>query len=474
MVSRWTRSDPDALPADHLLNVVGRVLSGRTGGSPAAGIPVGSGGAGGDSRAMPAAAMAPAELAAADAAFSRGLDLHNHGEVPAAEDRYKQALVLDPHHAGASKFLGKARFRSGDRSGALRRLLPLVAVASKDQAVRDMFAAVTPFHPGVSNEPIGRLYRRDHFVGVTDRERAKRLFAQAMVNVDLELFSYCNRRCLYCPNVFIDRISTNNYLPGPVYEMIVRDLAEIDYKAKITLNFYNEPMADPVTLQACRELRAALPGASIRMNTNGDYLNRDSLAEIRDAGLNHLLISLHVSAVVDWDDEKVKFRAEQIYDRVGRRPEEIDFRPGQSYRAIIPFKGMRVEVMQGNYSQFGYNIGGLMRHIPAPTERLSPCDEPFKSMTVTYNGNLTPCCRIRGDADDHKPYVTGNLADYGSIYEAWASDALAGWRRHLLGFNPKAKPCDECKAVQVKDSPAERRKREAAAQLIPDDERRLA
>lgn len=406
--------------------------------------------------------------------FKRGIERHNLGDVPAAERWYKQILALDPCHPGASKFLGKAQFRSGDRTGALRRLLPLIAAATGDRAVNDMFAAVTPFPSPAPTEPVGRLYRRDHFVGVTDRERAKRLFAQAMVNIDLELFSYCNRRCLYCPNAFIDRISTNNYLPGPVYRMIVRDLAEIDYRAKITLNFYNEPMADPVTLEACRELRSALPGASIRMNTNGDYLHKESLEEIRDAGLNHLMISLHVSAVVDWDDEKVKFRAEQIYDRTGRRPDHIDFRPGEFYRALIPFEGMKVEVVQGNYNQFGYNIGGLMRHIPAPTERLSPCDEPFKSMTVTYNGNLTACCRIRGDAEDHKPYVTGNLADYGSIYEAWANDALAGWRRHLLGFNPKAAPCNSCKAVRVADTPAERKMREAAALLIPAEERQTA
>lgn len=468
MVSRWSRPERSTLPADHLLNVVGTLVQQQSGLAQ-----------NGTSGAQPGHSLHQSAQPRSNAAFlermfKRAIERHNLGDTPAAERGYKRILALDPCHPGASKFLGKAQFRSGDRTGALRRLLPLIAAATGDRAVNDMFAAVTPFPNPAPTELVGKLYRRDHFVGVTDRERAKRLFAQAMVNIDLELFSYCNRRCLYCPNAFIDRISTNNYLPGPIYRMIVRDLAEIDYRAKITLNFYNEPMADPVTLEACRELRSALPGASIRMNTNGDYLNKDSFEEIREAGLNHLMISLHVSAVVDWDDEKVKFRAEQIYERTGRRPESIDFRPGEFYRAIIPFEGMKVEVVQGNYNQFGYNIGGLMRHIPAPTERLSPCDEPFKSMTVTYNGNLTACCRIRGDADDHKPYVTGNLADYGSIYEAWANDALAGWRRHLLGFNPKASPCNSCKAVRVADTPAERKIREAAALLIPAEERQTA
>lgn len=466
MVSRWAHVDRESFAADHLVNVVGTLRAAQLARAPAPDVP------------------RPVDLAAAGLAFERGLARHNAGEVQAAERGYRQALAIDPRHAGAAKYLGKIAYRAGDRRGTRRRLLPLAAEGSTDRVATGLFAEVSAAlgvaagpapaarpdgareeSPG---EPVGRLFRSDHFVGLTDRERARRLFKLAVHNVDLELFSYCNRRCLYCPNSFIDRISTNTYLPGPVYRMLVENLAEIDFRGKVVLNFYNEPMADPVTLEACREIRAMVPRASIRMNTNGDYLHAGSLEELRDAGLSYLMISLHVSATVDWDDDRVRFRAEQIYERVGRRPDVIDFRPGQHYRAIIPFEGMRVEVIQGNYNRSGYNIGGLMRHIPAPRERLSPCDEPFKSLTVTYNGNITPCCRIRGDADAHKPYVTGNLADYGSIFEAWASEALAGWRRHLLGFNPKAAPCHECKAVMVPDSAAQRQIRADAARLMPE------
>lgn len=458
-LSRWSQSHRAQLPTDHILSVVGtsspHALNGKTAVA---------------ADRMPGAIRTSI---AVEGVFKAAFDAHNAGAIDAAAKGYRRVLSMDPGHRGALKFLAKIQLRAGDRSGALRYLQPLSDDAATDKAVADMLLKTSPHPPPGGARAIGGLFKAEHFVGVTDRERAKQLFARSVRNIDLELFSYCNRRCLYCPNSFIDRISTNNYLPGPVYQMIVRDLSEIGYKGKITLNFYNEPMADPVTLEACRELRAVLPTASIRMNTNGDYLNAGSLEEIRDAGMKHLMISLHVSSVVDWDDEKVKFRAEQIYDRIGVRPEEIDFRPGEFYRAMIPFKGMKVEVVQGNYSEFGYNIGGLMRHIPAPSERTSPCDEPFKSMTVTYNGNLTPCCRIRGDADDHKSYVTANLADYGSIYEAWANEALAGWRRHLLGFNSKSAPCHGCKAVQVADTRAERQLRANAARLIQIEEPEL-
>mgnify|MGYP006148163917 CR=1 FL=1 len=90
------------------------------------------------------------------------------------------------------------------------------------------------------------------------------------------------------------------------------------------------------------------------------YLARDRRSELVGTGAQ-IGFFFSCTATVDWDDDRVRFRAEQIYERVGRRPDAIDFRPGQHYRAIIPFEGMRVEVIQGNYNRFGYNIGRQRR-----------------------------------------------------------------------------------------------------------------
>ena len=401
----------------------------------------------------------PARLRTEDI-FQKGLAKHNTADVETAERYYKQALVVTPGHQQTGKYLAKIYHRAGRMHHAFRRILPICGGRGADAASRGIYLSAADAIGHKPNGTRGRKFRPEHFTEAPDRETAKRLFSESIMNIDLELFSYCNRRCLYCPNAFIDRISTNNYLPGNIYQMILRDLVEINFSRKITLNFYNEPLADPITPRTCQELRELLPASFLRLNTNGDYLGKSSLAGMRDAGLNHLMISLHVSKTVDWDDEKVKFRAEQIYDRIGIRPDEVKFIPGRQYHAAIPFDRMRVEVVQGNYSEYGFNIGGLMKHIPAPSERTSPCDEPFRSMTITYNGGLTACCRIRADAPDHQPYVLGNLADYESIFEAWANEHHAAWRKHLVGFNPKAAPCNSCVASCLADTQEERTQRE--------------
>jgi len=465
----WSGRRPavESLAPNHLLNVVGTLAPEP----PQDTAPT--------EPALPGSSAGEETSSLAERAFEVGQAAHNRGDVALAERNYRRALIQDPGHYRAARYYAKILLSSNRFEGTRRILLaPFASRPPGDKVVWDaMLKACTalgrplPRSASPVTLPNGRVLRSEHFVGVDDHGRARALFRQSVTNIDLELFSYCNRRCLYCPNAFIDRISANHYLSGDSYRMLVRDLAAIDYSGKVTLNFYNEPLADPVTVEACREIRRLVPRAFLRLNTNGDYLREDSLDELRAAGLNHLIISLHVSKTLAWDDEKVRFRAEQIFERTKLRPESVKFIPGRHYRAFLPFKGMKVEIMQGNYNEFGYNIGGLMKHIPSPTERRSPCLEPFGSMTVTYNGELTACCRIRGDAEEHRPYRCGNLADFPSIYQAWASAKLAAWRRHLIGFNPKASPCDSCIAVSVARTPDSEALHRSAACLIDQADR---
>jgi hypothetical protein len=54
------------------------------------------------------------------------------------------------------------------------------------------------------------------------------------------------------------------------------------------------------------------------------------------------------------------------------------------------------------------------------------------------------CCNIRSDEPSHQPYLIDNLSGGRSIFEAYASASFAAWRRELLRFGAKRKPCDTC------------------------------
>ncbi len=70
--------------------------------------------------------------------------------------------------------------------------------------------------------------------GLTDPGAAASAFKRGVRMVEIEVFSYCNRRCWFCPNATIDRISSNTLMPEPTYLAILDQLASIGYARMIS------------------------------------------------------------------------------------------------------------------------------------------------------------------------------------------------------------------------------------------------
>lgn len=75
---------------------------------------------------------------------------------------------------------------------------------------------------------------------------------------------------------------------------------------------------------------------------------------------------------------------------------------------------------------------------------------------------------IFSDAPQHAPYRVGKLSDYNSIFEAYATAKLAGWRRSLLTYGPKNEPRSTCLDQRngFPGTPADIAEREALARAL--------
>lgn len=51
------------------------------------------------------------------------------------------------------------------------------------------------------------------------------MLARGVRMVEIEVFSYCNRHCWFCPNSFVDSQSENKLMDPVVYESIINSLA---------------------------------------------------------------------------------------------------------------------------------------------------------------------------------------------------------------------------------------------------------
>jgi radical SAM protein with 4Fe4S-binding SPASM domain len=288
-------------------------------------------------------------------------------------------------------------------------------------------------------------FEKQHFCGVSDPQASKDLFRRSVSNVIIELFSYCNRQCPYCPVSLVDRISSNNYLDRDLFDMIISNLRSIDYAEGICLNLYNEPLAErELLLSSIRSLRQHVPHARIYFSSNGDYLEREYLRELVEAGLTEMYVTLHPPKGQPYSDIYSLNRFSELSARMSVGGKFSVFQPNTTIQAIFSFSGLNVHVFSTNYLNNGQNRGGLMKNVRLPKARTAPCERVFADFTVSYDGTVFPCCQLFADSDSHKPYAIGNLSQFDSIFQAYASEHFAVWRRNLLVYGEKTTPCDSC------------------------------
>jgi hypothetical protein len=313
---------------------------------------------------------------------------------------------------------------------------------------------------------MGEFIEPRHFRDGIGAGEAQRLFESSVHFVELETFSYCNRKCWFCANSFIDRKTANIYLSEAVFAKILRDLAAIGYAGTVNLSNYNEPLSDRAIVGHIARVRDAAPAATISVYSNGDYVNAGYLAELRDAGLDEIYLSIHTGDREDLNDAKVERRIASLGRKIGAEVEFSKRQPGVQYRARVKYPGMRIQMYEPNMRTLGSNMGELIPGLQEDYRRTSPCLEPFTHFTVNYNGQVVPCCRIRSDAAEHESYVICDLHEVDTIFDAYAHARLVGWRRSLASFGDKASPCGTCDNAVIRETWTARRRFKAIKKTL--------
>lgn len=290
--------------------------------------------------------------------------------------------------------------------------------------------------PSIANE---------HLSSCEDRHIAAQLFKMGVERIILETSSYCNRRCGYCPNAFVDRITNKKFISDEIFTRVLNNLGEIDFTGAIVLHFYNEPLADPHICERVAQAARTCPNAIVQLFTNGDYLTREYVDRLRTAGLKSLQISPHLGNTAPWTDAAVLHRLTELAVRIGKPADVKHLLPGREIDAHFPDKGMDIRFFHRDYYNYGGSTrGGLLDNIAIPEVRDLPCLMPLTEFYVSWDGFVVPCCHIHPDAPAHQGYKVGNVADYPDIFMLYAGAGLAEWRRSLLAPGGRRPPCDSC------------------------------
>jgi MoaA/NifB/PqqE/SkfB family radical SAM enzyme len=317
------------------------------------------------------------------------------------------------------------------------------------------------FFKSISEDSSPAIYSTGQFSEIRDQEAAKELFKSHVEIVHIEISSYCNRRCSYCPVSTVDRLSSINYMDNEIFLKILNELSLIEYDGFVSLALFNEPTHDrEYLLWRMRLIQKYLKKAKVYFHSNGDYLDGEFLKTLADYGLKSLYITLHLPKDAVFDQDKVTKRFDEFQKRIGVPLQPRQVTPNVSTKVRFTIHGIECKVLATNYADFGQTRAGLMENVPVRRERAAPCQRPFAEVPISYDGSIRPCCHMFADSPAHAPYKAGSLRD-SSLYEIYASKLMAGFRRELFRFGPKKSPCNVCTEEDRPGSPAEIKERDA-------------
>lgn len=247
--------------------------------------------------------------------------------------------------------------------------------------------------------------------------------------VEIELFSYCNRKCSWCPNREINR-SKNIFMEDVIFEKIIEELKENNYNNAITFSRYNEPLSHINNLKnRLHYIKSVIPECKLITNTNGDYVNKDNL--------NDLLID--ELTIMDYDNIGM--------DRCIKKLLECGADIDEIYKNYIYAHKDSMKILYYTDWCHHRNItdrGGFLKEYSMLKPRDYPCFEPTYFVGINYDGTISPCCNIRNDVIKTKPYIMGDL-HIQSLEEILSSDKYIEFRNNCKNsIFKEGSPCYLC------------------------------
>ncbi len=290
-----------------------------------------------------------------------------------------------------------------------------------------------------------------HLKELTDPQEAAALFKHSVHMVEIEVSSYCNRKCWFCPNSTYDRMSENKLMPADMYSSILRQLASISYDGTITYSRYNEPLADKMILERIAEARRMLPNTQLHTNTNGDYLDLEYIEQLYAVGLRSLNIQIYLPNKERYNHEKIKAAGDKILKRVQLPHTLVRDTPGEWYEKKLHYRDMAIRLYGRNFETGGTSRGGEVP-IHLDYQRTSPCLIPFWAVYIDHDGSTVPCCNLRSDIPAHESYVIGRLAQQPDLFLQYTNRFAANFRTSLITDGVKKGLCSNCHYAEEQPS----------------------
>jgi hypothetical protein len=249
--------------------------------------------------------------------------------------------------------------------------------------------------------------------------------------IEVELTTYCNRKCGWCPNAYSDRGRRRDEMPEATWQALLKDLGRTRYRGELAFHNYNEPLADPKLLDRLAEARAAIPKAKLMIFTNGDLLTPELFQRLVALGLGELRVTLYPAEGRE-DEEPTLEQVDRRIRRLGLDALGAASDVGRFVQREQIVGTLKLVVRAARVGRFGSRAGALGdSEWSWDGRRYWPCLQPTESAAIDAHGNLKICCHIYDTLDaKNASTVMGNLGQT-PFSKLWAGRLMQKVRKQL-------------------------------------------
>lgn len=291
--------------------------------------------------------------------------------------------------------------------------------------------------------------------------------------VDIELQSFCNRTCDWCPNKdylrnksvalddvyytkILNELNQFGFAPDRKFPTVATNLDMVSFngdfaRGQPTVSFmgFQEPMADIKLLKRrVIEAKETLPSyVVLSTNTNGDYFTKKNLDGLFLTTLN----------VMDYDCKGKDYWIKTLEENDCMVIDD----PGKQYQGLLAVhKSINLIKVVYDWPKQALleNRAGVLSKDEQPlkmirwkndsNKRVVPCPEPSYYINITFDGSVMPCCHIRSDIPIHKDYILGNVKE-NTLEEILNSPKAIEFRQRLTVENGDyPDPCKYCQKIR--------------------------
>jgi len=263
-----------------------------------------------------------------------------------------------------------------------------------------------------------------------------------MHTIDVELTNTCNFRCTFCCRKIMKR--KQGFISDENFQLVLIEISE--HRIPTRFIRWGEPFLHPKILDYIKMVKDT--GAPLHITTNGTMLTEDVCRSLIDLELDSLIFSMQGTS----DKEYNATRLNGSYDALADKIRMFSEMRGNKEK---PFLTVTTTLEKGQGKDRERFIGYWKQYVDhvrvkktvltwfdntiLSNENHPVCYEPFRQLSVNWNGDVTACC---GDYDGL--LVIGNIHD-NSLMELWNNDVIVGIRNVFSkGYYNYFTLCSKC------------------------------